>query len=205
MIRTGIMGGTFNPVHNGHLIIASYAMEQYNLDEIWFITSGNPPHKRDKEMPDAMTRHKMLCLAVEDNSAFTPVDCEVRRADYSYTVNTLRNLRTSCPDRRFYFIAGQDSLHDIPKWYKPKEILSLAAMLVFPRGEGAALEAEIERVKGLFGGDIRPVDAPVFGVSSTQIRKRVFEGKSIRYIVPDKVREFIEENNLYKEKPDGNS
>ena len=196
MIKTGIMGGTFNPIHNGHLIIALYAKEQFDLDEIWFMVSGNPPHKQKSNVCDAQIRYKMTNLAIEDNKDFIPCDYEIRKKGRSYTVDTLKYLNKAYTDRKFYFIVGQDSLHDFPKWYKPEEILSLATVLVFPRNS-ASLEDEAERIRRLYGGDIQIISAPLIGFSSTQIRQRVSEGKSIRYMVPDIVCEYIKKNNLY--------
>ena len=138
----------------------------------------------------------MTNLAIEDNKDFVPCDYEIRKKGRSYTVDTLKYLNKAYTDRKFYFIVGQDSLHDFPKWYKPEEILSLATVLVFPRNS-ASLEDEAERIRRLYGGDIQIISAPLIGFSSTQIRQRVSEGKSIRYMVPDIVCEYIKKNNLY--------
>ena len=198
MRRIGLMGGTFNPIHNGHLIIATYAKEQYGLDEVWFMTSANPPHKNASEITDASIRHAMVSKAIEGNKDFVPFDYELRRNERSYTVNTLRRLKEEYSETEFYFIVGQDSLHDFPKWYEPQEILKLAKVLVFPR-DNDKLKAEVKQINKLYGGEIGIIDAPLIGISSTEIRKRQGEGLSIRYMIPEEVREYIEENGLYKE------
>ena len=194
-MRTGIMGGTFNPVHNAHLLIAQKAQEQYNLDRIIFITSGNPPHK--KSMTDARHRFNMTRLAISDNSAFTDDDFEVNRAEKSYTVHTLEYLRKKYPEDKLFFIIGEDSLEDLPKWYKPDKILALASLLVFPRKSEKSLLNTLDEIKTYFSGEIFPIDAPVTDISSTEIRKRILNGENVREMLPDKVLGYIEENGLY--------
>ena len=191
-MKIGIMGGTFNPIHNAHLIIARYAMEQYSLDKVIFMTGGNPPHKSgvlDKHM-----RHKMTALAAGDE--FEISSYEVDKEEYSYTVHTLEHF-ANLSDRLF-FIIGEDSLEDIGKWYKPERILELCTLLVFPRKSKESLDAAIGETRGRFGGEILPIVAPIFGLSSSEIRRRIHEGKSVKHMLPDSVLDFIIENNLYK-------
>lgn len=194
-MRTGIMGGTFNPPHNAHLIIAQLAYEEYALDRVIFITSGNPPHK--KTMLDARHRFNMTHLAIEDNSNFTEDDFELRRAEKSYTVHTLEYLKKKYPSDELFFIIGEDSLCDLSKWYKPQEILNKANILVFPRKSRRSLKDAINAARERFSGVISAIDAPVMEISSTDIRNRIKNGKTARYMLPDKVMRYIEENNLY--------
>ena len=196
MKKIGIMGGTFNPVHNAHLIMARYAKEQYGLDDIIFMTSGNPPHKKNMDMPDAKVRHEMLKAAIENDADFTADDYEVNLSEYSYSVNTLRHLKKLYPDDSIYFIIGGDSLCDFPKWYKPQEILSLCTLLVYPRKTDT--EADINKIKEMYGGDIFLINSPEIEISSTEIRKRLAEGKSVRHMIPDSVLEYIRKNKLYE-------
>lgn len=194
-MRTGIMGGTFNPVHNAHLLIAQKAQAQYGLDRIVFITSGNPPHK--KAMTDARHRFNMTRLAISDNSSFVDDDFEVKRAEKSYTLYTLEYLKKKYPEDELFFIIGEDSLEDLPKWYKPDKILALASLLVFPRKSEKSLLNTLDEIKTYFSGEIFPIDAPVTDISSTEIRKRILNGENVREMLPDKVLEYIEENGLY--------
>lgn len=194
-MRTGIMGGTFNPPHNAHLLIAELAREQYKLDRVIFITGGNPPHKSD--FADAKRRFQMTRIAIEGNNAFFDDDFEINRAEKSYTVHTLEYLTKKYPSDELFFIIGEDSLRDLDKWYKPQEILNMASILVFPRKSQTSLEAEINSVRERFDGGIFAIDAPVMELSSTDIRARIKNGKTVRYMVPDKVIRYIEENGLY--------
>lgn len=199
MKKIGIMGGTFNPVHNAHLIMARYAKEQYGLDEVIFMTSGNPPHKRNINMPDAEVRHEMLKAAIGADADFTADDYEVKLKDYSYSVNTLRHFKEIYPGDMIYFIIGEDSLADFPKWYMPEEILKLCTVLVYPRGEGQGIQKKITQIQAMYGGEIYPINSPVMGISSTEIRGRLKSGKTVRHMIPDSVLEYIEKNKLYTE------
>lgn len=195
MSRLGIMGGTFNPPHNAHLLIAELAREQYALDRVIFIVGGNPPHKKSEV--EAIHRLNMTRLAIEGNEHFTDDDFEVKRDTKSYTVHTLEYLKDKYPSDELFFIIGEDSLRDLGKWYRPQEILNMANILVFPRKSQTSLEAEINSVRERFDGGIFEIDAPVMELSSTDIRARIKNGKTVRYMVPDKVIRYIEENGLY--------
>lgn len=198
MKRTGIMGGTFNPIHNGHLIVAQYAMEQYGLDEVIFMTGGNPPHKN--QVTDCRLRYEMVKLALGGFEKFTADDYEVKKADYCYSIETIKHLKKKRSDEELFFIIGEDSLIDMTKWYKPDEILKLVPVLVYPRGTQNDLDEAIDKIKGILGGDIRPVNAPVFGVSSTEIRERIRTGKNVELMIPQRVAEYINQKKLYTER-----
>lgn len=198
MSRIGIMGGTFNPIHMAHLIIASFAQEEFSLDKIFFVTGGTPPHKQGLLGASAQLRHKMVRDAIESNSLFIPDAYEVDKQDYSYTAATLEHYASAYPDDDFFFIIGSDSLQNLPNWYKPKKILELCTLLVYPRHGIDNLQELINSVAEALEGDIKPLHAPVIDISSTQIRNMVRDGKSIRYLVPDNVIETIEKYNLYK-------
>ncbi len=194
-MRTGIMGGTFNPVHNAHLMIAELAREEYGLDRVIFITSGNPPHK--SALVDARHRFNMTRLAIDGNRTFSDDDFEINRGEKSYTVHTLEYLKNKYPNDKLFFIIGEDSLNDLPKWYEPQRILTMASLLVFPRKSKESLMVTLQEMRKRYGGDILPIDAPVMGISSTDIRKRISDNKTARYMIPDKVLGYIEENGLY--------
>lgn len=198
-MKTGIMGGTFNPIHNAHLMIADFAREEFGLDRILFMTSGNPPHKTKKKLADAVLRHKMMQAAIAGNPEFLAEDYEVRRGAYSYTADTLRFLKQKYPEDAFYFIIGGDSLRDLPTWYQPEEILNLATILAFARSFGFDMEQAIHTAQTRCGGEIYQVHAPVLEISSSFIRSRIRQGKSVRYLLPDAVLEIIREYHLYEE------
>lgn len=198
MKKIGILGGTFDPIHCGHIVVARYAMEQYGLNEVWFMTGGNPPHKRDNDVTDAVIRHKMVEIAVSGEMGFVPFDFEVYKQTYSYTAETMTELKEKYPDTEFYFIIGEDSLHDLPDWYMPEVIVSKCVILSYPRGAESRLGEIIIERKKRFSADIRPIDAPLMGMSSSEIRSRVMHGKSIYGLVPDVVNQYIKNNNLYR-------
>lgn len=197
MRKIGILGGTFDPIHCGHLIVARSAMEQYGLEEVHFMTGGNPPHKRETELTPANIRHRMVINAVEGESGFVADDFEVNKKTYSYTAETVSELKKKLSDTEIYFIVGEDSLRDLPQWYKPEVILENCVILVYPRDEASELDALIEERREMLGGDIRKIDAPLFGISSTQIRNRAAQGRSVKYLVPDGVIRYINETGLY--------
>ncbi len=195
-MRTGIMGGTFSPVHNAHLLIAESAREEYNLDRIIFITGGNPPHKENNVSP--AHRFNMTHIAIEDNDAFTDDDFEINRTEKSYTVHTLEYLKDKYPNDELFFIIGEDSLRDFPKWYKPNEILGMCDILVFARKSHETLFELIDTMNEKFGRKFYPVSAPVVEISSTDIRERLKNGRTVKYMVPDGVINYIKENKLYE-------
>ena len=197
-MNLGIFGGTFSPIHNAHLVIAETAREQYNLDCIIFITSGDPPHKQAGV--SATERFNMTHLAIEGNDAFSDDDYEIRSDGKSYTVRTLEYLKEKYPEDKLFFIIGEDSLNDLPKWYEPERILQMASLIVFPRTSEGTLKEKIKAAKKTFGGEILPVHSPIIGLSSTYIRNRISDGKTVRYMISDKVREYIKEHNLYADR-----
>lgn len=193
-MKIGIMGGTFDPIHNAHIIIPRYAKEQFSLDKVIFMPGGNPPHKPD--VLDKRLRYEMTRIGV--GSEFETSSYEVDKEEYSYTLRTLEYLKAKYPNDELFFIIGEDSLNDIGKWYRPKDILSLCTLLVFPRAASGELAETIKKTKLSLGGKIFAMNAPLFGLSSSEIRERLRNGKSIRHMVPDAVLEYIEKNNLYK-------
>lgn len=190
------MGGTFNPVHNAHLLVAEMAREQYALDKVIFITGGNPPHKNG--MTDALHRFNMTRLAIADNAFFSDDNFEIKKSGKSYTVHTLEYLRERYPSDKLFFITGEDSLVDLPKWYNPAKILEMCTLLVFPRKSRESLMRTLKKIKSRYGGEIYPIDAPVIEISSTDIRKRIEEDKTVKYMLPDTVIKYIKENHLYE-------
>lgn len=197
-MKIGIMGGTFDPIHNAHIITARFAAEQYGIDRMMFMTSGNPPHKSG--VTDKYIRNRMTELGVDGE--FEVNTYETDKTDYSYTLHTLQHFKETNPNDDIYFIIGEDSLRDIGKWHKPQEILKLCTLLVFPRTSFKSLNELIKQTEAELDGKILPVDSPVMELSSTMIRQRIEDGKSVKHMIPDKVLEYIEENGLYKKETD---
>lgn len=196
MKRIGILGGTFDPIHRGHIELACTALCEYKLDKVLVMTGGMPPHKRGK-ITDAFVRHEMVELALVNEEKIIPYDYEVSKTDYSYTAKTLTELKKIHPDWEIYFIIGEDSLYDLPQWYEPETVVKNCILLVYPRDNNSDFEKLIAERKEQFGADIRPITAPIVEVSSTDIRNRVKLGEDITNLVPDAVVAFIKEKGLY--------
>jgi len=200
--KTGILGGTFNPVHIGHLILARDALEAFNLDEVLFVPCASPPHKRVKKMAGAVDRVKMLKAALRGDSCFRALTLEIERGGASYSIDTLRTLREQYPDDRFYFIIGADMLLEIHTWKAIYDLLELCEFVTMDRPGCASGKLANSRInlkapwpkilkKNIFKGHL-------VEVSSTEIRQRVRTGKSIRHLVPGAVERYIYTHQLYK-------
>lgn len=197
MRKIGILGGTFDPIHEGHINIAKEAMVQYNLFEVRFLTGGIPPHKRDKKITDPIIRHRMCELATEDIKGFVADDFELSKTEYTYSVNILMELKELNPDWDIHFIIGEDSLRDFHLWHKPEEITKLSKLLVYPR-DNSDIGDLVKRRRNEFNAQIEIIDAKQINVSSTQIREMIKKGEDITGLVPIKVIEYIKEKGLYK-------
>ncbi len=215
--RLGILGGTFNPIHLGHLAAAEEVRDRLKLEKILFIPSFLPPHKNEEDMPSAIQRQEMVRLAIRGNAHFTLSDIEIRRGGRSYTIDTIEALRQAHPGSEFYFLTGLDSFLEIGTWKEWDRLLTLCSFVVLSR-EGCrfrdmvklgflnALERELtaldEREKEqavITDGNIRVYleRVPFYDISSTDIRTRVREGRSIKYHLPEAVEHYIIENKLY--------
>jgi len=197
--KIGIMGGTFNPIHVGHLLMGQWAKEFAGLDAVIFIPTGNPYMKEQSEILDGAERLKMVCYSIENQEGFYASDIEINRKGNTYTYETLQQLRGIYPNASFYFIAGADCLYSFDRWVHPELILQNCTMIAAARNGAATRELE-DRIKLLterFGGQILLMEFPTFEVSSTMLRQRLQEGKSIRYLTTDKVCDYIEANGLY--------
>lgn len=200
--RVGIMGGSFDPVHAGHLVIAQDAAERLGLSEVVFIPAAVPPHKQELRRVDAGHRLNMLRLATESNPRFSVSDIELRRGGVSYTVDTLRAMRDIHPDAVLFLIVGSDTLVDFHTWHGTEEILELCEVATLLRPGEDALEAIAEKIQLPAEQSKRllrnVIDAHRIGVSSSEIRMRLAEGSGIRYLVPLEVENYIYENGLYQ-------
>lgn len=197
MKRIGIFGGTFDPIHTGHLIMAENVLEQIHLDTILFIPSGKPPIKDTANITDAKHRLNMVNLAIESNPSFSVSDIEISQNsdEPSYTVDTLMKLRKqySAQQVKFYFIIGMDQLIDLHKWKDPGKLFLLSEVIIINRPGFLIQHVENEFSRqGIF------VPVPNIDISSTDIRFRIQENRSIKYLVPEKVEKYIVENKLYK-------
>jgi nicotinate-nucleotide adenylyltransferase len=187
--RIGIFGGTFDPIHIGHLLVASDAYEALSLDRVLFVPAANPPHKPRGPVADAMRRVAMVRAAIEGDARFAVDDLEVRRGGTSYTVDTLRELQTREPDAELVFLLGVDQFRALDSWREPREVSRLARLAVFARG------GEAPDLSGPYEGI--PVPVRRVDVSATEVRARAAAGRSIRYLVPEPVRRIIEAERLY--------
>jgi nicotinate-nucleotide adenylyltransferase len=202
-VRIGILGGTFNPPHLGHLVCAQEAYLQLHLDRVMVIPAWIPPHKPVEDEPGASHRLELCRLAFQrDESRFAVSDLEIRREGTSYTVDTLQELHSSEPDSELYLIVGADIAAGLPKWRDPERVLSLATLAVAQR-PGTGPEA-VERALGELQGAERArfFDMPEIGISSTMLRNRVREGQPIRYLTTDAVGGYIARHNLYRDGPE---
>ena len=201
MSKLGVFGGSFNPVHVGHLILAQVVRERCALDRVLFVVAGRPPHKPDRPLASAEHRLNMARLAVEGNPAFEVSGLELDRDGPSYTLLTYRRLKDENPGSECRLILGADSVLDLPNWWHAGELVEEAELIVVerpgePLSDLSALEvalgaAIVEKVRRSV------VAAPLIGVSATEVRERVRSGLSIRYMVPEAVRRYIAENGLY--------
>ena len=193
------MGGTFNPIHNGHLLLAESAYYQFNLDEVLIMPTKNPYYKNISSSVKEEDRVNMVCLAIEDNDHFILSTEELNRDGTTYTVETLQNLTRANPDNEYYFIMGADSLYHIESWKDTEEILRLAIILVADRdgGNSSSLKSQIAYIMDKYEADIRLLNSPYLEISSHDIRKRVREGQSIRYLLPRQVADYIRKHKIY--------
>lgn len=200
-MKIGIMGGTFDPIHIGHLLLGEFAYENFHLDEIWFLPNGNPPHKTTDESGVSLDdRIEMVKLATDDVPYFRMNLYEASSKKHSYTYSTMRALREMYPEHEFFFILGADSLFSIEQWKNFLEIFPSCTILAAMRDDKdtESMQAQIRYLNEKYGADIRLLQAPLVEISSTTIRRRAEKGLSIRYMVPDVVSEYIQSNALYK-------
>ena len=201
MKKIGIMGGTFSPIHIGHLMIAQRAYEEYHLDQIVFLPNGNPPHKAERQVLDASYRADMVRLAIQSHPQFAFSDIELNNDHFSYTSDTLAYFCSQDPEASYYFIVGADSLDYMYRWHEPQEIFSRATILAAPRAnlDQEKMEEKILELEQKFQASIKLLHLPNVAISSEWIRKNVKEGYSIHYYVPNSVENYIKEHGLYTE------
>lgn len=201
-MKIGIMGGTFDPIHNGHLMLGRYARDLFNLDEIWFMPNGNPPHKADESI-ESQTKHRveMVGLAIQEEKQFVLELYEVNRKEVNYSYLTMEHFKEIYPEHEFYFIIGADSLFTLEKWKCPDRLLKTCVVLAAYRDGKSQeeMESQIEYLNQKYSADIRLLNTPDVDISSTEIRDRLKEDAYIRSIVPSAVYHYIMENHLFKD------
>lgn len=202
-MKTGIMGGTFDPVHNGHLMLGEAAYRLFHLDEVWFMPNGNPPHKRPSSIEsDVDDRVEMVRLAIEGHENFRLQEYESRKKEVSCSYETLEYFNKIYADDDFYFIIGADSLFAIESWVHPERIFPTCTILAAYRDDidtKEEMSRQINYLRKKYDAKIELLATPLMDISSSELRTRLKQGGDIRRMVPEKVREYIETHHLYKE------
>lgn len=199
MIRKGIIGGTFNPIHIGHLNIAYEAIYKLKLDKVIFMPNGSPPHKDNFNILDSKYRLDMVKLAIEHEKMFEVSTYEIYKEDISYTYQTLNYFRKKEPDTEWFFITGVDCLMDLGKWKNTKEILRNCNLIVFSRVGFSEEEifAQKKIIEDKYSEKIVFIDIPLIEISSTAIRRKIRKNEEFGYLVGDKIKNYIKINRLY--------
>lgn len=202
MKKTGIMGGTFDPIHNGHIMLGLCAYEEFGLDEVIYMPAGQPPHKKGRRITSAEERADMVKLAIAPYPQFLFSDFEIKRQGNTYTAQTLTLLKNMYPETEYYFIIGADSLFQILNWYHPEEIFKRTVLLAAARNHtsDALLEERITYLKKEYGADIKLLHSPNIDVSSEQLRRRIGASQPVSDYVCREVETYIAQNGLYETK-----
>jgi nicotinate-nucleotide adenylyltransferase len=195
MRRIGIMGGTFDPIHIGHLIAAEAARDSLGLDEVWFIPTYHPPLKDNQPGVSSELRLQMVQEALGGNPCFKALDIELQRRGMSYSIETVLELKKRHPDAAFSYIIGSDRINDLPKWHRIEE---LAELITFIGLEREGTPVQLNQLPDNLRQRVTMSAMPPIGISSTDIRSRVQSGRSIEYLVPDTVHQFIKRRGLYE-------
>jgi nicotinate-nucleotide adenylyltransferase len=195
MRRIGVMGGTFDPIHHGHLVAASEVADRFGLDEVIFVPTGEPWQKGDREVSRAEDRYLMTVIATASNPRFSVSRVDVDRGGPTYTADTLADLHTEYPDAELYFITGADALAQILTWHRLDELFRLAHFIGVTRPGYELQDAHLP------DGAVTLIEVPAMAISSTDCRRRVAEGRPVWYLVPDGVVQYISKRRLYRRSP----
>jgi nicotinate-nucleotide adenylyltransferase len=196
-MKVGIMGGTFDPIHMGHLIAAERAREEAELDEVWFLPAYTPPHKKHQPLASPEQRVQMIRLSIEGNPYFRLSQLEMERQGTSYTIDTMKALIGRHPEYYFYFIIGADMVEYLPKWYKIEELIGLIQFIGLARPGFSIPSINRSSFHEQNAERIQFVTMPLLDISSTEIREREQMNRSIRYLVHPDVEKYIKGNGLY--------
>jgi nicotinate-nucleotide adenylyltransferase len=199
--RIGILGGTFDPPHVGHLILAQYTMEALPLDHILFVPAGDHPFKGDHTRTETQHRVAMIELAIGGNDGFSLSEVDLNRPGPHYSADTVQLLQNQYPDAQLYFVMGGDNLRALPTWTRARELYECCRLAVMKRSDELISPEMHEAVLPGLKDKVDIVDAPMLGIwlSSTHVIERLREGKSVRYLVPDNVLDYIRQNRLYRD------
>ncbi|MBC2580639.1 nicotinate-nucleotide adenylyltransferase [Clostridium sp. DJ247] len=201
MVKKAIFGGTFDPIHNGHIHIAYEALYKLHLDKVIFMPSGNPPHKLEKSITDAHLRYEMVSAAIKEENCFDISDYEINKIKPSYTYETLEYFNNKEKSTIWYFLTGVDCLMDIESWKSADRIFQLCEFVVFNR-PGYSMESimnQKDKIEKIHSSKITFLDIPLMDISSTRIRKSIKEDKNVSYLVPESVYRMIKHLNLYRD------
>ena len=191
-MNIGLFGGSFNPIHNGHVRLAKSLLQKAALDEVWFLVSPQNPFKQDQQLLDDDKRLQLVRLALKDEPQLMASDFEFHLPKPSYTWNTLQALEQEYPERKFTLLIGGDNWEAFDKWYRYEDILKRYPIIVYPRKGSKVSDVKFQ------DSDIQIVETPLINISSTQIRQRLHEGKSVRGLVNTEVAMVIEQEHLYR-------
>jgi nicotinate-nucleotide adenylyltransferase len=201
-MRLGIFGGTFDPIHYGHLILAESCREQLGLQQVWFLPAAVPPHKQQHVLTPGPQRIEMIELAIGGHEALAVCPYEIERGGVNYTVDTLAHLKKEDPARELFFLMGADSLRDLPSWREPARLCELAVPVAVGRAGAEISAAEIGSLSADLAASladrVQTVHMPTVELSSSDLRARVACGESIRYRTPRAVEKYIESHGLYR-------
>lgn len=200
-MKIGIMGGTFDPIHNGHLMLGEYAYRQFKLDKIWYMPNGCPPHKNNAKIgSDALRRAEMVELAIKSTPYFLLQDYEIKKDTVSCSYATLEHFNEAYPDDTFYFIIGADSLFAIERWVNPDRVLKACTILAAYRDDKnnkKIMEEQIQMLQEKYQANIHLLETPVMDVSSSSLREMIQDQKDVSSYLPKEVEAYIRANNLY--------
>jgi len=200
-MRIGVFGGSFDPIHFGHLILAEQCREQAKLDEVWFIPAARPPHKLDQPPSPFEQRLRMLHLALDGQAGFRVDELEAERPGPSYTADTLDELHRRHPGNSWWLLIGSDTLPDLPQWYQPQRIVARAGLIVMERPGWPVMETEELKARLKLPDvvlRIERVNVPLVELASKDIRRRLRNGSSIRFMVPREVEDYLHKHKLYE-------
>jgi nicotinate-nucleotide adenylyltransferase len=199
-LKVGILGGTFNPIHYGHLLLAESARDRLGLDKVVFIPTGNNPFKTTDWDIDASHRYEMAKRGIESNGYFEISDIEIKREGYTYTIDTLKELEKEYSGDELYLIVGADIVFEIDAWKQAEEVLKKISLVTTfrPGYDQDRLDTRVEEIKELYHARILKLYTPEMDISSSEIRSRVKHGYSIKYLLPENVEEYIYQQNLYR-------
>ncbi len=201
-MRIGVFGGTFDPVHYGHLILGEQAREQVRLDQVWFVPAAQPPHKAGRPVTPFRHRAEMLHLAVAGYEPFRVDELESERPGPSFTADTLDELNRRHPGHEWFLLVGSDTLAELPTWHDPAGVVRRAALVVMVRAGGGVAPADEVHARLGLPADValrmHVIQAPLVDLSASDLRRRVAEGRSVRYLLPRAVECYVEEKHLYR-------